>query len=144
MIKPINVKAELAALPFLHGRGKDTTEAEKSASFTTMSPYRDGGIFGGSFSGESQWERHQQGDEIVYILDGATTLTLIADEADEPQALEMTAGMMVVIPQGCWHLFQAPLGVTIMTVTPQPTEHLPADNPKSIELFAQLAASRPS
>jgi mannose-6-phosphate isomerase-like protein (cupin superfamily) len=140
MTAPINVKATLAALPVLHGRGKNTTDAEKKASFTTLSPYRDGGIFGGSFSGESQWERHEQGDEIVHVLEGATTLTLIADEAKAPQAFEMTAGMMVVIPQGCWHLFQAPEGVTIMTVTPQPTEHLPADHPKSAELFAQLAA----
>ncbi len=140
MIKPIDVRAELAALPFLHGRGKDTTDAEKSASFTTMSPYRDGGIFGGSFSGESQWERHQKGDEIVHVLDGATTLTLISDERDEPQSFEMTAGMAVVIPQGCWHLFQAADGVTIMTVTPQPTEHIHADDPRSIELFARLAA----
>lgn len=140
MIKPIDVKAALAALPFLHGRGKDTTDAEKSVSFTTLSPYRDGGIFGGSFSGESQWERHQQGDEIVSILDGATTLTLIANDDAAPQSFEMTAGMMIVIPQGCWHLFQAPVGVTIMTVTPQPTEHLPAEDPRSIALFARLSA----
>lgn len=139
MIKPIDVKTQLAALPFLHGRGKQTTDAEKSASFTTLSPYRDGGIFGGSFSGESQWERHQKGDEIVYVLDGATTLTLIANDTDAPQSLEMTAGMMVVIPQGCWHLFQSAEGVTIMTITPQPTEHIHADDPRSIELFARLA-----
>jgi mannose-6-phosphate isomerase-like protein (cupin superfamily) len=140
MVKAIDIKAELAALPFLHGRGKDTTEAEKRAAFTTLSPYRDGGIFGGSFSGESQWERHQQGDEIVHIVDGATTLTLIENDDAEPQSLDMTAGMMIVIPQGCWHLFQAPAGVTIMTITPQPTEHLPADDPRSIALFARLAA----
>lgn len=140
MTKPIDVKGTLAALPFLHGRGKATTDAEKRASFTTLSPYRDGGIFGGSFSGESQWERHQKGDEIVYILDGATTLTLIADDSAAPQSFEMTAGMMVVIPQGCWHLFQAPEGVTIVTVTPQPTEHIRADDPRSVELFARLAA----
>jgi mannose-6-phosphate isomerase-like protein (cupin superfamily) len=140
MTKSIDIKATLAILPFLHERGKDTTDAEKSASFTTLSPYRDGGIFGGSFSGESQWERHQQGDEIVYILDGATMLTLIANDDADPEAFEMAAGMMIVIPQGCWHLFQAPVGVTIMTVTPQPTEHLPADDPRSIALFARLSA----
>ncbi len=138
MIKPIDIKAELGKLPFLHGRGKDTTDAEKSASFTTLSPYRDGGIFGGSFSGESQWERHQHGDEIVHVVDGATTLTIATD--DTLQSFEMTAGMFVVIPQGCWHLFQAPEGVTIMTVTPQPTEHINAQDPRSIELFARLAA----
>ncbi len=142
MIKAIDINAELASLPFLHGRREDTTEAEKRAAFTTLSPYRDGGIFGGSFSGESQWERHQQGDEIVYVLDGATTLTLIADDDADPQSLEMTAGMMIVIPQGSWHLFRAPVGVTIMTVTPQPTEHLPADDPRSVALFARLSAWR--
>jgi mannose-6-phosphate isomerase-like protein (cupin superfamily) len=140
MSTPIDVKAALAALPFLHGRSKDTTDTEKRASFTTLSRYRDGGIFGGSFAGESQWERHQQGDEIVHIVDGATTLTLITNDDADPQAFEMRAGMMIVIPQGCWHLFQAPVGVTIMTVTPQPTEHLPADDPRSIALFARLSA----
>jgi mannose-6-phosphate isomerase-like protein (cupin superfamily) len=138
MIKAIDIKAELARLPFLHGRGKDTTDAEKRAAFTTLSPYRDGGIFGGSFSGESQWERHQQGDEIVSILDGAATLTIMTD--DGPQSFAMTAGMMIVVPQGCWHLFQAPAGVTIMTVTPQPTEHIDAQDPRSIALFARLSA----
>jgi mannose-6-phosphate isomerase-like protein (cupin superfamily) len=138
MLKAIDIKAELAQLPFLHGRGKDTTDAEKSAAFTTLSPYRDGGIFGGSFSGESQWERHQQGDEIVSIVDGATRLTIMTD--DGPQSFEMTAGMLIVIPQGCWHLFQAPEGVTIMTVTPQPTEHINAEDPRSIELFARLSS----
>ncbi len=139
MLKPIDARAELAKLPFLHGRGKDTTDAEKSAAFTTLSAYRDGGIFGGSFSGESQWERHEQGDEIVHVLDGAATLTVMTD--DGPQSFEMTAGKLIVIPQGCWHLFRAPQGVTIMTVTPQPTEHIRADDPRSIELFARLEAA---
>ena len=142
MIKPIDIKAELAKLPFLHGRGKDTTDAEKSASFTTLASYRDGGVFCGSFSGESQWERHEQGDEIVHVVDGATTLTIMTDEG--PESREMTAGMMVVIPQGSWHLFQSPTGVSIMTVTPQPTEHINAQDPRSIELFARLAAHSPS
>ena len=48
--------------------------------------------------------------------------------------------MLVVVPQGCWHLFQALAGVTFITVTPQPTEHIDAEDPQSIELFARLAA----
>lgn len=141
MNRPFDIRAELARLPFLHDRGRNTTEEEKQAAFTTLSPYRDGGIFGGSFSGESQWERHTQGDEIVYVLDGAATLTLVANEESEPQSFDMKAGMMIVIPQGHWHLFRAPVGVTLMTVTPQPTEHLPADDPRSIALFARLTGS---
>lgn len=135
-IKAIDIKAELARRPFLHGRGKDTTEAERKAAFATLAAYRDGGIFSGSFSGISEWERHEKGDEIVHILDGATKLTVMTD--DGPQSFEMTAGMLVVVPQGCWHQFHAPDGVTVMTVTPQPTEHIHADDPRSIELSARL------
>ncbi len=136
MIKAVDIKAELAALPFLHGRTQHTSEADAGAAFATLTPYRDGGVFAGSFSGESQWERHMQGDEIVHILDGATTLTIIAD--DSPQSFALTAGMMIVVPQGCWHQFRAPGGVTVMTITPQPTEHLAGDDPRSIELSAQV------
>ncbi len=136
MLQPIDVNAELSKLSFLHNRNSDTTDEEKAKSFTTLADYRDGGIFTGSFSGVSQWERHEQGDEIVHVLDGATTFTIMTD--DGPQQFEMTKGMMMVVPQGHWHLFEAPEGVTIMTITPQPTEHIHADDPRSVEFFARL------
>ena len=31
--------------------------------------------------------------------------------------------MLTVVPKGCWHRFEAPEGVTVMTATPLPTEH---------------------
>ena len=136
MLKAIDIKAELAKSSFSHGRSKAGTAAEQSDAFITLAPYRDGGIFSGSIWGESQWERHQKGDEIVHVLDGATTVTIMMD--DGPQSFEMTAGMMIVIPQEHWHLFQAPDGVTLMTITPQPTEHIHADDPRSRELSARL------
>ena len=51
--------------------------------------------------------------------------------AEGPQDLEMTGGMLTVVPQGAWHRFQAPEGVTLMTATPQPTEHVFTDEPPS-------------
>ncbi|MEK9725081.1 MAG: hypothetical protein VW405_16580, partial [Rhodospirillaceae bacterium] len=41
----------------------------------------------------------------------------------------LTAGMLVIVPAGVWRSFHAPDGVTLMTVTPQPTEHTEADDP---------------
>jgi len=35
--------------------------------------------------------------------------------------------MMVIVPQGTWHRFHAPEGVTVVTATPKPTEHLTVD-----------------
>lgn len=85
MIKAVDIRAELAALPFLRGRGKETPEAEAKAAFATLAPFRDGSIFAGSFSGQSLWERHRNGDELVQILDGAATLTIMtADGALAP------------------------------------------------------------
>ena len=96
-----------------------------------LAPFRDGSIFAGSFSGESPWERHRKGDELVHILDGAATLTIMTDTG--PQSFAMTAGMLIVVPQGHWHRFHAPDGVTVLTATPQPTDHTAAADPRTVE-----------
>ena len=130
MIKAIDIKAELAGRPLLRGRDKGTTEAEAKAAFAILAPFRDGSIFAGSFSGDSPWERHKNGDELVHILDGGTTLTIMTD--DGPQSFEMTAGMLIVVPQGHWHRFHAPDRVTVLTATPLPTEHTFATDPRAV------------
>ncbi len=128
MIKTVDIMAAISELPFLHGRSKATTEEQANAAFATLAAFRDGGVFAGSFSGESPWERHQNGDELVHVLDGATTLTIMT--ADGPQSVEMTAGMLTVVPKGHWHRFQSPDGVTVLTATPQPTDHCLAEDPR--------------
>lgn len=128
MVKAVDIEAALAGLPVLDARSPETSEEEADAAFATLAPFRDGGIFTGSFAGESPWERHPKGDELVHILKGATTLTILTE--DGPQVLEMSAGMLTVVPQGLWHRFHAPDGVTVLTATPQPTEHSSADDPR--------------
>ena len=133
MIKAVDIEAALAGLPVLDGRSRDTSEEEAAAAFATLAPFGDGAIFAGSFSGESPWERHTKGDELVHILAGATTLTILSDDGqtdDGRTVLDMTAGMLTVVPQGRWHRFSAPGGVTVLTATPQPTEHSSAEDPR--------------
>lgn len=52
-----------------------------------------------------------------------------------PHALALKAGMAVIVPQGTWHRFEAPDGVTLVTATPQPTQHLEVDvdDPRMVE-----------
>jgi quercetin dioxygenase-like cupin family protein len=128
MVKAVDIEAELAGLTVLDARSPETTPEEEAAAFATLAPFRDGAVFAGSFAGESPWERHPKGDEIVHVLKGATTLTILMD--DGPQVLEMSAGMLTVVPQGRWHRFHAPDGVTVLTATPQPTEHSNAEDPR--------------
>jgi mannose-6-phosphate isomerase-like protein (cupin superfamily) len=121
----IDVKAELAKLTMLRGRTPETPEAARKGAFARLAPYRDGAIFTAKFAGKSAWERHPNGDEIVHVIDGATTLHLITSEGR--QSLTLSAGMMVVVPQNAWHQFESPGGVCVMTATPQPSEHIRAD-----------------
>jgi uncharacterized cupin superfamily protein len=128
MVKAADIDAELKKLSMLRGRVPDTPAGEVDGAFATLAKTRDGGVFAGSFQGESAWERHRKGDELVHILGGRATLTILTD--DGPQVLEMKAGMVTVVPQGCWHRFQAPHGVTVMTMTPRPTDHSTAEDPR--------------
>ncbi len=128
MVKAVHIETELAKLPVLRDRTPDTPLEEEDKAFATLADLGDGGVFAGSFDGESSWERHTKGDELVHILAGETRLTVLSDEG--PQVLVMTAGMLTVVPQGCWHRFHAPGVVTVLTVTPQPTEHSTAEDPR--------------
>jgi quercetin dioxygenase-like cupin family protein len=125
MIAIVDLKAEFAKLTMLEGRTPTTPEAEHKGAFARLAPYRDGAIFTAKFAGTSAWERHPQGDEIVQIVDGATTLHLMT--AEGRQSLALGAGMVAIVPQNTWHQFEAPEGVCVMTATPQPTEHLRVD-----------------
>ena len=129
-IKAVDIKAELSGRPVLGARGKDTPEAEAREAFAVLAPFRVGSIFAGSFSGESPWERHQKGDELVQILEGATTLTIMTESG--PQSFKLAAGMIIVVPQGHWHRFHSAERVTVLSATPQPTEHTRAEDPRAV------------
>src|SRR5436305_497631 len=109
MVRVVNLIAELAQLRTLEGRTPTTDAAARQDSFSALLPYRDGAVFGAKFAGKSAWERHPQGDEIVQVVEGKTTLHLITAEGRQSFALQ--AGMLVVVPKNAWHQFEAPDGV---------------------------------
>lgn len=64
----------------------------------------------------------------MQIQDGTATLTIMTDEG--PRSFALRAGMPIVVPQGHWHRFEAPDGVTVLSATPQPTDHTAAADPR--------------
>jgi len=128
MITAVDITAALAGLPMLRGRTAETPDAETRAAFAVLAPFGEGSIFAGSFSGDTKWERHAGGDELVHVLDGAAALTIMT--AEGPRTLELRAGMLTVVPRGHWHRFHVPERVTVLTATPQPTEHTAAEDPR--------------
>ena len=127
MITIVDLKAELGKLTMLHDRTPQMTEGDRkgTGAFATLTPFRDGNIFSAKFAGNGAWERHPNGDELVQIVEGAATLHIMTDNG--PQSHALNAGMLVIVPQGMWHRFEAPDGVCVMTATPKPTEHLTVD-----------------
>ena len=127
MPKAVDIRATIASLPVLRNRRPDTPESEAAPAFAELAKTQNGGVFAGSFEGESAWERHRQGDELVQVLDGEARLTILTEGG--PTVLDMKAGMVTVVPQGCWHKFDAPTGVSVLTMTPQPTDVSSAADP---------------
>ena len=135
MITILDLKAEFAKLNMLHGRRPEMTEADRkgSGAFATLAPFRDGNIFSAKFAGDGAWERHPNGEELVQVVDGSTTLHIMTE--DGPQSHRLSAGMVVIVPQGAWHRFCSADGVTLLAVTPSPSEviDLDVDDPRQVE-----------
>ena len=141
MVTIIDLKAEFAKLTMLKGRTPQMKEADRKGGFATLSPFRDGNIFSAKFSGNGAWERHPNGDELVQVVEGETKFHIITDAG--PQTHTLKAGMLVVVPQGAWHRFESPDGVSLITATPMPTEHLTVDvdDPRKLGAAEQSAAT---
>jgi len=129
----IDLNAELAKLTMFRGRTPQSTMADRKGSAVRLASYRDGGLSITKFAGKGHWERHLPGDELIHVLDGAATLEIVCDDGP-PQSLALSAGMIAVNPQGVWHRFQSSHGLTLMTLTPSPSEvvELDIDDPRTV------------
>ncbi len=127
----VDLHAELAKLTMFR-RTPGSTITERKGSVVRLASYRDGALFAIKYSGKDHWESHLTGDELVHILDGNGTLEIAGD--DGPQSYELGAGMIAVIPRGVWHRFRSSEGVTMMSATPFPGEHveLDVDDPRTV------------
>jgi mannose-6-phosphate isomerase-like protein (cupin superfamily) len=120
--RAINLSAECRAVPGMTGRTSQTASAELEAKcFGPTFPYRDGFISTVKFSGTSSWERHS-GEELLLVAEGSGFLLLIDDDGFVvPRSL--SENLLIVVPSGAWHQVKSETGITLITITPQPTDH---------------------
>jgi mannose-6-phosphate isomerase-like protein (cupin superfamily) len=122
MVEMKSLSGILSTVKYLPNRTPQSGfTGEASAAFAVVSPYRDGAIYAGHYSGSSEWERHEAGDEIVLVLEGTTTVVLLDAEADKH--IPLAAGELVVVPKGMWHRFESSKSLKVVSVTPAPTDH---------------------
>jgi len=119
MPTPVHILETARKRTFIKDRRPDSELGPDD--FAVLTETETGGVFAISYQGESAWERHPNGDELVQVMAGETTLTLLTETG--PVAHTMGEGMMIVVPRGIWHKFVTPESVTVMTMTPQPTDH---------------------
>jgi mannose-6-phosphate isomerase-like protein (cupin superfamily) len=135
MMRPpsiIDLNAELAKLTMFRGRTPRSTMADRKGSSARLASYRDGTLSITKFTGKGHWESHLAGDELIHILNGTATLEMLGE--DGPQSFAIRAGMIAVNPQGAWHRFFSADGVTLLAVTPSPSEviDLDVDDPRTV------------
>src|ERR1700733_4132210 len=110
----IDLDTEAAKLTMFRGQTPQTTRAERKGSTTQLARYRDGILLLSKSAGTGHWETHPE-DELLYVLDGAMTLDILAQ--DLVQSIAVGTGMIAVVPPGAWHRVYSAEGVTVMSAT---------------------------
>jgi len=149
-MKPHDLKALLGRLSQMEMAGAQTGKAAfASTPFTKLASFNRGGVFVGRFIGQTPWERHRHGDELVQVLEGEVDVTVMT--ARRPVQVTLCAGGIFVVPRGLWHRQHARTEVTLLSATPTPTDMSFADDPRSSKRLerpggkrARSAPSRPA
>ena len=125
-----NIHTDILSHFTLKHRTPVTPETDVDKAFTILGKTNESTIYAGSFSGKSAWERHPNGDEFIQVLNGQTTITIV--KAVEQYQFKMESGSVTIVPRGCWHQFNSKNGVTLLTATPEPTEHFNGQIPPEL------------
>jgi mannose-6-phosphate isomerase-like protein (cupin superfamily) len=81
------------------------------------------------YLGQSPWERHPGGDELLHVLEGEIDVTVLTDSG--PVCETVRVGSVCVVPRGLWHRPAARAAVTLLYMTPaEGNEHSFAEDPR--------------
>lgn len=69
------------------------------------------------FVGQTPWEVHPAGDELLVVLEGSVEVTIRAADGRDTR-FPLATGGVCVVPKGLWHHQHAPDGVSLLFATP--------------------------
>ena len=67
--------------------------------------------------GTSPWEKHTNGDELLFVTDGHVSVEILEDDGSS-QSFEIDDGQLLVVPSGKWHQLTAMVHVNIVFASP--------------------------
>ncbi|MCU1496270.1 MAG: cupin protein [Acidimicrobiales bacterium] len=92
-------------LPVEPGPPPRVTGLLVSAPLMTRSPHHAG-------------ERHENGDEVLFVVSGAIRVRIEAPEGEV--VVDAGPGQAAVVPQGCWHRVEVSEATQLLHLTPGP------------------------
>ena len=92
--------------------GDATSEAEANDAVREVGWLGDRMLGVMRFSGQTPWERHPDGDELLHVLEGQVDITVLTETG--ATLISAGAGSVFVCPQGLWHRQYARESVTIL------------------------------
>jgi quercetin dioxygenase-like cupin family protein len=108
---------------------KETTEAEANGAVRELGWLADRLVGVMRFAGETPWERHPDGDELLHVLDGEVDVTVLTDTG--PVRVPVAAGDVFVCPRGLWHRQRSQRAATLLFATATATSQASwADDPR--------------
>lgn len=67
--------------------------------------------------GLSPWEKHTNGDELLFVTDGHVAIEILGDDGSS-ESFEIGDGQLFVVPRGRWHQLEATVNVNIVFASP--------------------------
>jgi len=84
----------------------------------TLGSFNDSSLgIGRYIKGSSPWERHTNGDELLFVTDGEIDVEILDDDGISSQ-ITIGEGGLFVVPQGKWHQLTAKDNVNILFASP--------------------------
>ena len=68
-------------------------------------------------AGSSPWEKHHNGDELLFVTDGEVLIEVLEDSGSS-WTERLTEGSLFVVPRGKWHQLTASENVNILYISP--------------------------
>ena len=96
---------------------------DKFASLTTRANESLGSFDAGSIGigryipGASPWEKHTNGDELLYVTDGEVQIEVL-DDTGQSSIEHLKIGSLFVVPQDKWHQLTATNNVNSLYISP--------------------------
>jgi len=140
-LKEHDLRAALREVPHLNITA-DTTGEDADAAVRNVAKIGNLTLGVMSYTGQTPWERHPDGDELLLALDGELEVTTLTD--DGPVTRKLRAGEAFVCPQGLWHRQFAEKSVSMLYGTPiETSENSMADDPRVVAEKVEDPAAAP-